>query len=496
MASSSNLAPVNPTILREVRKNVRFTLTLDSSRVFGHLQHVTDQDISRNWHNIDIANIQSFNSSRLFKLFAANDSSFSSSLLTYVRMFEDDYRITAYKKNKTQFEQAQKYIDTLTERFDFLDNYSGFVLSNTIKDQIVRLVRNLLTSDNSSAAMFIELRDNYEADEFKILDCDAIYFEQNVDKTRQIPYTYVKGKKTSLNYTNFLWQPLDADAMAYVGNNPLRPGLRTTFTKIEFLDNLRKVLKNQAWPKIKVVLDEQAVIKLAPPETRNNATKLIEFLNAYMDAIETQLTGIDPDQNIIVYDTIKEISYLESRQRFDPTPISNMLDSELITSWKTPPSTVGKGGSTRTGEGLASAELVIFRRSIKAIRSLVEILYSRAFTLCMRLGGYQGYAEFKLDEFTLRPPQEVAQYEQIQQGTIIEAWQYGAIGDKEKNKKIRHLHKFDGEAPDDAKVRDDVIRPKGENAQTERTPIARENKETKREDTRKTRKTGNDKKDQ
>lgn len=494
MAKSTNLALSNPVNLAEIKKNVKFSLTLDSNRVFQNLWHINDDLISKNWHNIDVSQIQKFNSNRLFKLFAANDSSFSASLLTHVRMFEDSYRVTAYKKNKKPFGKAQDYLDTLKERFDFIDNYDGFILPNTLRDQTTRMARNILTSDNASGALFINLRENYSPDEFKVLDCDLIFFDTEKNKKRHIPYTYENGKKVYLDYMNFLWQPMDADAMAYMGNNPLRPSLRTTFTKMEFFDNLRKVLKNQAWPKIKVVLDEQAVIKMAPPDVKANAKALVEFLNDYLDKMEDQLTGIDPDQNIIVYDTIKEISFLESRNAFDPTPISNLLDSELISGAKAPPSTVGKGGSTRTGEGLASAELVIFRRSIKAIRGLVENIYSRAFSICMRLQGFQGYAQFKLKEFTLRPPEESAQYDSIRQDTLTDAWLLGSIGDKEKDRKIRQMHELDGPKPGDAKEREDPRTKKVEPGQTERTPLSRESKEKKREETRKTRKTGSDKK--
>ena len=293
---------------------------------------------------------------------------------------------------------------------------------------------------------------------------------------------------------NFIWQPIDCDAGEITGNNPLRPGLRTTFTKIEFLENLRKVLKNQAWPKVKVVLDEQATINLAPPEVKQDPKKLIAWVNDYLSKVEAQLTGIEPDQNIIVYDTIKEISFLESSKNFDPTPIAKLIDSELISSFKAPPSTIGKGGSTRTGEGLASAELVIFRRSIKALRKAPEITYSRAFTLAMRLSGLQGYAKFRFVDFNLRPAEEIAQFDSIRQENTINAWLVGSISSEEKDKKLRHIHGFDGPAPSEAMERPDPRKSNLPDRQTERTPIAEETKESKRRETRKQQKVGNDRK--
>ena len=480
-------------VLNRVKKSVNFTLTIDSRRFFNYLAY-NDDIISKNWHNIDVANLQSFTSQRLFKLFSKNDSSFSSSLYTHTRMIVDTYRATAYKNNKELFVKGQNFIDDLMERINYQDFFAmGFSEPNTIDDMISKMARNILTSDNAAAALFVQLFNDFTVDKFVVIDCDKVFFESSLDKKRWMPYCYQDGRKVSLDFVNFLWQPLDNDASEICGNNPLRPGLRTTFTKIEFLDNLRKVLKNQAWPKIKVVLDEEAVIGSAPPEVKGDAKKLIEYLKEYLSAIEAQLTGIQADQNIIIYDTIKEIGFLESGQKFDPNPIAKLLDSELIASFKAPPSTVGRGGETKTGEGLASAELVIFRRTIKAIRKIVENVFSRAFTLSMRLEALQGYVKFRLREFTLRPPEESAQFESINQETIVSAWEVGSIGDKEKDRKIRQIHNLEGGPPGDAKIRD-TFSGGGTQRQTTRTPIANESKEKNRAETRKNQKIGSDRK--
>jgi len=193
------------------------------------------------------------------------------------------------------------------------------------------------------------------------------------------------------------------------------------------------------------------------------------------------------------------MSFLESKNNFDPRPIAELLDSEAISSLKAPPSTVGKGGSTKTGEGLASAELVIFRRTIKALRRNIENVLSRAFTLALRLKGLQGYAKYRLKEFSLRPPEESSQFNQILQQNIIDAWNTGSIGTAEKDRKIRYIHDLTGEPPADAKLREDITDKKltnsdGENKQTDRTPISNESKEKKREQTRKDKDVGSDRK--
>jgi len=487
--SHTNTAAISEDILTEVRRNTRTNLVLDSRKFYQSISR-TDEKILKNWHNINTDNIQGFSSARLFKLFAANDASFSASLQAHVRMLHENFRITAKKSNRTSFKEGQQYLDSLVDSFEYSDGLNGFSLPNTLNDQIARIGRNILTSDNSSGALFIQLDDDFHVVKFQVVDCDRIKFRRkNRTDTKDIPYITVDNREVELDFANFLWQPLDPDADQLTGNNPLRPGLRSTFTKMEFMDNLRKVLNNQAWPKIKVVLDEQSVLQLAPPEVRQDPKKLIDFFNTYIGKVEDQLTGIDPDQNIIVWDTVKEIDFLESKGNFDPNAYAKLLESEQISSFKSPPSVVGKGGSQDTGEGLASAELVIFRRTIKAYRSVIETLYSRAFTMAMRLNGLQGFAKFRFKEFTLRPPEESAQFDSIRQDTVITAWEVGAIGDQEKDKKIRHMHGTDGPAPEDAKIREQTV---ASGKQGMRDPANEDNREGKRRQTRRNQKIGND----
>ena len=517
---------ITPISLSEIRKKVNLSLVIDSRSYFNSLTNASDEVIKKNWHNIDIGQIQSFSSRRLFKLFAANDSAFSASLYTHLRMMVDTFSLNAFKSNKSPYNEGQIYLNSLLEKLNYEDDWiNGFSQASTLTDQIGRIGRNLLTSDNAAAALFVQINDKtYEVEKFYPIDCDRVYFEginnytgtgagafpsatmsgETIYNGRKPikPYIYQNGKREFLDVVNFLWQPLDPDAEEVVGNNPLRPALRNTFTRIEFLENLRKVLKNQAWPKIKIVLDEEAVINMAPAEVRNDPKQLIDFLNDYVSDVKDQFTNLGADQNLVVYNTIQDMSFLESKSNFDPRPIATLLDSEAISSLKAPPSTVGKGGSTKTGEGLASAELVIFRRSIKALRRNIENIFSRAFTLALRLKGLQGYAKFRLKEFSLRPQEESAQYDQIRQENIIKAWIMGSMGSDEKDRKIRAMHDLDGPPPADAKLREDMLDNKqgnlsnsdGGDKQTDRTPVSREAKEKKREETRKQNKTGNDRK--
>ena len=109
--------------LSEIRKKVNTSLIIDSRSLFNRLSNATDQFISRNWHNVDVSNLQSYTSLRLFKLFAANDSAFSASLATHVRMMTDYSRTTVYKANESLFKEGQDYIDELLQKFNYSDEY-------------------------------------------------------------------------------------------------------------------------------------------------------------------------------------------------------------------------------------------------------------------------------------------------------------------------------------------------------------------------------------
>ena len=246
-AATTNMSRTRQIPLSEIRKKVNFAIVVDSRSYFNKLSGATDEIIKKNWHNINVSQIQSFSSHRLFKLFAANDSAFSASLYTHLRMMVDKFTLFALKSNKTPYKEGQIYLNTLIERLNYEDDWTeGFSQASTLLDQIGRIGRNLLTSDNASAAIFAKIDDkSYEVEKFTVLDCDRVYFEKPLStfantkkKSYQIPYIYENNQKVYLNCINFLWQPLDPDAEELCGNNPLRPALRNTFTKIEFLENL------------------------------------------------------------------------------------------------------------------------------------------------------------------------------------------------------------------------------------------------------------------
>ena len=114
--------------LSQLRKKIDTSIVIDSRSLYSRLSSPTDAFISRNWHNVDVANIQSYSSHRLFKLFAANDSNFSAGLATHSRMMVDTARTTVYKTDDSLYKEGQTYIDSLLQKFNysFFENFRHF----------------------------------------------------------------------------------------------------------------------------------------------------------------------------------------------------------------------------------------------------------------------------------------------------------------------------------------------------------------------------------
>jgi len=115
----------------------------------------------------------------------------------------DKYTLTAYKTNKTIYKEGQEYLSSLVEKLDYEDNWAeGFSQASTLLDQIGRIGRNILTSDNASSAIFLEINsDTYELERIYPIDCDRVFLIQRMGqaltlKRRLQSHIFIKtGKK-------------------------------------------------------------------------------------------------------------------------------------------------------------------------------------------------------------------------------------------------------------------------------------------------------------
>jgi hypothetical protein len=70
-------------------------------------------------------------------------------------------------------------------------------------------------------------------------------------------------------------------------------------------------------------------------------------------------------------------------------------------------------------------------KQVNAVRTMLNTLYSRAFTLAARLMGQDVYVEFAYEELTLKPSGELEAYKAMEQSRVLEQLSLGLISDEE-----------------------------------------------------------------
>ena len=109
--------------------------------------------------------------------------------------------------------------------------------------------------------------------------------------------------------------------------------------------------------------------------------------------------------------------------------LQGIANSKLATGTKSMPTILGHGSASAN---IASAEALLYMKTADGlIRKKLNELYSRIFTLAVRLYGVDCYVEFAYEDIDLRPKNEVEAFRAMKQSRILEQLSLGFISDEE-----------------------------------------------------------------
>lgn len=207
----------------------------------------------------------------------------------------------------------------------------------------------------------------------------------------------------------------------------LRPGLSHTMNFNSFLEDTHRSLNRVGHSRLVATLVAEAVSKAVPEKDRNDPVKMAR---AYADAktqVETALAGLEPEDALVVYDSVKISVEDTGGSKSDYTGMLTTLGNLLGASLKTPASVSGLRASG--GQGLSNAETLIYLQVVQACRPPSEEVMSRALTLACRLYGIDGYVRFEYMPIDLRPDSELEAYKATKQNRILQLLSYGVLND-------------------------------------------------------------------
>src|SRR3990167_93006 len=245
------------------------------------------------------------------------------------------------------------------------------------------------------------------------------------------PQQWLAGAKIDLDIPTFFYVSLDQDLLTAYASSPLEPALKPTLFAEDFMQDLWRVVKRAVHPRQHVKIDWAKVQAQVPPEAIHDQEKLTAWMNQVVADITAKVNTIGVNEALVYFDfmTIERETNGNTSLSSEWQTLQDMVNSKLATGAKTLPAILGHGvGSSN----VASTESMLFVKSAAgAVQAKLNEMFSRIFTLSVRLFGYDVVVEFKYDPIDLRPDTELESFKALKQSRVLEQLSLGLITDEE-----------------------------------------------------------------
>jgi hypothetical protein len=261
-----------------------------------------------------------------------------------------------------------------------------------------------------------------------VVDPVTVMFKQPLPN-QFVPYQRnLQGQEVQLNVPTFFWNILDPDASSPFETPPFLPAIQAVLFNLSVLQDLQKIVKRTAFPRISIQIIEETLRKFAPAEAQMDPKVMAKWLNGQREDIGNALKNLAPEDAAVFFDSLK-IGMLETQSNatVDYSPLIKVIDQRVITGLKSMPTILGRQfGSSQT---LGGVESLLYAKGVQCIQNLVCSSLDRALTFAAQLEGIKCYVKCSYGPVTLRPEHELESFKAIQQDRVLTNLSLGFISD-------------------------------------------------------------------
>ncbi len=383
----------------------------------------------RNTHRLSITDYRyAQDADELLKTLSKIDPDVSAGIWNFLRLANSGLKCTAITDKHQPDDKLQRTLDLILFRFSGLDNFKDWAVHKPINQVASTIIKYILL--RGGAGLELVLNQARTAQTFVIVDPIKVRFKH--PKLGQFkPYQVDNnGKEINLDIPTFFWGLLDPDADSPYETPPFLPVIQAVLFNISVMQDLERVVKRVAYPRISVKIIEQTLRKFAPLAAQADDEAMTKWLRAQKTEISASLSNIAPEDAAVFFDSI-EVDVLETKGNttVDFRPLKEVIDQRIIAGLKSLPTILGRQfGSSQT---LSGVEALLYSKSIISLQEIAAHMLSRALTLALRLEGSNGFVRVSFNPVNLKPENELEAYKALQQSRILELLSLGLITDEE-----------------------------------------------------------------
>lgn len=370
----------------------------------------------------------------LIRDFATATPDLSASVDAYIRTaVTPSYTAVAKNTDGTFNPDATSALQYLLTRFDVLNNYDeGFSNTPSIRSVAESLAKEFRY--HGAACMELVLDKQRLPARLQPVAVSTIMFE--LDKSGALyPTQTIDNVKVSLDIPTFFYRAIDQDLITPYPNSPMEAALQPVLFMQEFLNDLRRVVKQALYPRIRVKLNAKEILAQMPPEYRETPEATERYMASVVDSVAEHINGLEPEDALVYLDNL-EVDYLSRGNvslNTELEVLQNIINGKISTSVKTLPSILGQGSSSNN---TASTETLLFMKSAEGVQFALNDLFSQALTLAVRLLGFDVYVEFAFQRIDLRPDSELEAFKAMKQSRILELLSCGIYSDEQASMEL------------------------------------------------------------
>ena len=396
-------------------------------------------------HLRDIFSDRTVNDSRellsdLFKY----DSDISAALHAYLTVANTTPRVLVYTQAGILDRAGQQQFDALVRNLVQKNDYSlGFTFTKSMRElaedmRYMVLLRGGLACELVFSKLLTPI-------ELRHVDLATVtWFEKSPGVYKPLQTPEGQSDEISLDIPNFFVKHYRQNPIEIYSESQFVSSINTIAARQQVINDLYRIMQKTGYPRIEATVVEEVLRKNAPAEMQQNEKKMSQWMQARLDEVGNSLTSMRPDSAWVHTDAV-EATILNEKgpgSSMDVTSIIEVLNGQNQAALKTMATVIGRGES---GVNTASVEARIFSLSAESLNGPIADLFSDAFTLAMRLTGYQGYVQCHFDPVELRPDTELEPQRLIKQTRLQSDLSLGMITDDEY-----HLQMYNRPRPDSA----------------------------------------------
>lgn len=386
----------------------------------------------RRLFNTDLLNLRTgLNTRQVIRDFVRASPDLSAAVTAYVRTgITSGYTAVAKNPDGTFNPDATNTLHQVITRMNILNDYTlGFDDSLSIRSVSETWARDLLMTGAMSGELV--LNKALLPDKLQPISTQQIKFYPSRDGKKLRPVQVVGGEEIDLDKPTFFMVSLDQDTFEAYPVAPIEPAIQAVMFSIDFVNDIRRIVKRSIHPRMDVVIDSEKIRKGLPIDVTGDQAKLNDYLTRMIQDLESRINNLTPEEALVHFDEIgiEIIDHGNTNLSNEYTVIEKIINSKLAAGTKTLPTVLGQSGGT---SNVASSEVLIFMKYVEGtIWAKLNEMFSKMLTLAVRLLGQDVYVEFAYNAIDLRPEMELESFKAMRQSRYLELLSCGFISDEE-----------------------------------------------------------------